>query len=87
MVEIDGPGEPDLDLDPDHIGEEQVLAAPPRSSPSANSIETSGTEWWPPITPLKSSKSRACDAVPLTSAASSALVRRAARRSAPGRTP
>ena len=38
-------------------------------------MATSGTEWCPPSAPLKSSKSSACEAVPLIKVASSALVR------------
>ena len=50
-----------------------------RISPSANSAGTIGAEGWPPIELLTSSKSSACAAVPLISAASSG----AARRSVP----
>ena len=56
VVEVDGAGEADLGLDADHVGGEEVAAAragAPRRGRTASA--TSGTDWWPPRTPLKSS--------------------------------
>ena len=47
----------------------------PVSSASAISAGSMGAEGWPPIVLLQSSKSSACEAVPFTSAASSAFTR------------
>ena len=79
MVEIDRAGDARLGLEAGDIGGDEVASRVARaSSASANSAGSTGAEGWPPSVLLQSSKSSACDAVPLTSAAS-ATARRAGR--------